>query len=316
MDENKFELKWNLGRLTLIVILTIVSGLGCVGQKVSQIKVPDLPPPPPKHEKPINVALVLSSGGFRGAAHIGAIEVLEENGIKVDLIVGCSAGSFIGAFYADEPKVSAIKGKLMDASYEQLVDTSWINTLQAPFCPTGPIRGLALQEFMLKNMHSRDFKDLKIPLVIVTTSLLNNQTEIIESGPIIPAVHASSALPPYFAPVRVYQNVYVDGAVASPVPVKIAKKYKPKLIIAVDITKKPSLSGLTNMFEITTRALDISFAELARYQAAEADFIIRPEIIGYGPFEDEYHREFYEAGRKAALGKIAEIKKAYLKINQ
>jgi NTE family protein len=314
MNRKSINVQWTFGRLTAVVIITMVSSLGCGGPKQQKISVPDLPPPVAKRTKPVKVALVLSSGGFRGAAHLGAIEVFEEHGIPVDIIVGSSAGSFIGAFYADQPKVALIKDKLMSANYESLVDTSLVGAMQAAFYPTGPVRGVSLQNFMLKNMRSRDFKDLKIPLVVVTTSLMNNEPEVLQTGPIIPAVHASSALPPYFAPVRVYQNVFIDGAASSPVPVRVAKTFNPKIIIAVDITKKPSLTGPGNIFEITTRALDISFSELAKYQASEANFVIRPEIIGYGPFEDEYHEEFYQAGRKAALAQVDAIKAAYLKI--
>ena len=314
MDKTKFYAHWHIIRLTIILIIAMRSSLGCVESQVNRFQVPDFPPPPPKHTKPIKVALVLSSGGFRGAAHLGAISVLEEHHIPIDLIVGSSAGSFIGAFYADEPNVPAIKTKLMQANFEHLVDTSWFSAVQAPFCPTGPIHGSALQTFMLKNLRARDFQELKIPLVVVTTSMLNNQLEILQSGPIIPAVHASSALPPYFAPVRLYQNQYVDGGVICKVPVSVAKQFKPKFIIAVNISMKPSLSEIKNAFAMTSRALDISFYELARYQAKEADVVIEPEIIGYGSFDDAYHEEFYQAGRKAALAQIDAIKTAVLKI--
>lgn len=275
---------------------------------------PELPPPVVKRDKPVRVALVLGSGGFRGAAHVGVLEVLEENDIQVDLIVGSSAGSFVGAFYADEPNALALKQKLLNARYEHLIDHSWVNALCAPFCPTGPVRGKALQNFMLNNMRSRDFSELKIQFVVVTTSLANNKMELLQTGPIIPAVHASTALPPYFAPVHIYQNTLVDGGIISRVPVNVAKEFNPQMIIAVDISKQPSLADLENAFQITSRAIDISYYELAKSQASEADFVIRPDIIGYGTFEDAYNHEFYEAGRTAALKQIAGIKEAFLKI--
>jgi len=300
-------------KLTVIMIITIVTSLGC-GPERQRIAVPDFPPSP-KPMKPVKVALVLSSGGFRGVAHIGVLEVLEENNIKIDLIVGSSAGSFIGAFYADDPNAATLKAKLMHAKYDNLIDTSWMNVVQAPFCPTGPVRGRALQKFMLANMRSKNFEDLKIPLVVVTTSLINNQLTILQSGPIIPAVHASSALPPYFAPVILYQDKFVDGGVISPVPVSVARQFNPKMVIAVDISKRPSLTEVRNAFQIAGRAIDISRDELARWQADKADIVIRPDIIGYGAFEDEYSQDFYIAGRRAALEHIDAIKTAFLKIN-
>jgi NTE family protein len=303
-----------LSAMTCIMVTAMLLSQGCAEQQYCCVKVPDVPPPVAKLSKKPRVALVLSSGGFRGVAHIGVLEVLEENNVPVDLIVGSSAGSFIGAFYADNPSAAALKTKLMHAKYENFIDTSILNTLRAPFAPTGIVRGRALQDFMFNHMRARDFSELKIPLVVVTTSLLNNHLEILQSGPIIPAVHASSALPPFFAPVKIYQNYYVDGAVVAPVPVRVAREYQPDLVIAVDISKKPSMSDLNNTYQITRRAMDISFNELALHQAREADIVIRPEIIGYGIFEDQYNNEFYEAGRKAALAQLDEIKQALLKI--
>lgn len=301
-------------RSIAIAICVIFTCVGCGNQKYVRITVPEIQPPITKEIKDVKVALVLSSGGFRGMAHIGVLEVLEENNIKVDMIVGSSAGSFVGAFYADDPNVTTLKQKLMYAHYDDLVDTSWLNTIKAPFYPTGPVQGRKLVTFMHNNLQAKDFEDLKIPLVIVTTSLVNNQMVVLRSGPIIPAVHASTALPPYFAPVRVYDNQFVDGAVIAPVPVRVAKEFNPKLIIAVDISKRPSLAEPNNAFQITGRALDISFYELANRQANEADIVIRPDIMGYGPFEDDYLEEFYEAGRRAAQEKLPEIKAALLKI--
>lgn len=296
----------------LLVVLTIT---GCGYQRHAQIRVPDLPPPVTKPIKNVRVALVLSSGGFRGSAHIGVIEVLEENNIPIDLIVGSSAGSFIGAFYADDPNAKELKIKLMGANYKTLIDTSWLCILKAPFYPTGPIRGRALQDFMLSKMHSRDFEELKIPLIVATTSIIDNRLEPLQTGPIIPAVHASMALPPYFAPVNVYENSLVDGGVLAPIPVALAKQYNPKLIIAVDICKRPSRVQPGNAFQITGRAIDISFYELAQRQASQADIVIRPDIIGFGPFDDEEVEGFYQAGRRAALQQIEQIKQAVLNFN-
>jgi NTE family protein len=300
-----------------VTVLTItglsIFVIGC-GPKYQRIAVPDVPPPVTKVHPEPRVALVLSSGGFRGGAHIGVIEVLEENDVPIDMIVGTSAGSFIGAFYADDPNIASIKQKLLHIRYETLIETSWSGVFGAPFYPTGPIRGRALQKFMLENMSARNFEDLKIRLAVVTTSLSTNTVNVIETGPIIPAVHASSALPPYFAPVNIYENTYIDGAAIAPVPVSIARSYNPQLVIAVDISKRPSLAQAENAFQITGRAMDLSFAELANRQASAADIVIRPDIVGYGPFEDEYSEEFYQAGRRAALAKLDEIKAACLKI--
>lgn len=304
-------------KILTITTLTVVmlSSFGCSNHKPqhAKITVPDLPPPITKQIQDVKVAVVLSSGGFRSSAHIGVLEVLEENNVPIDLIVGSSGGSFVGAFYAAEPNAAKLKTKLMQANFKQLVDTSILGVLQAAFYPTGPVRGHSLQKFMLENLAVSNFEDLKIPLLIATTSIRNNKLEIIQTGPIIPAVHASMALPPYFAPVNVYENSYVDGGVLAPVPVAAAKMYNPKLVIAVDICKRPSLVEPANGFQIASKAIDLSYYELAERQAQMADIVIRPEIRGYGPFDDEDVIEYYQAGRRAATKQIEHIKAALLK---
>ena len=86
------------------------------------------------------------------------------------------------------------------------------------------------------------------------------------------------------------------------------------MVIAVDITRKPSIVEPNNAFQITGRAIDISLFELSRRQASIADIVIRPDIQGCGPFDDDYTYEFYLAGRRAALSQINSIKAAVAKI--
>lgn len=313
------DIKTRTGRFSFVrirsaaIILLALLTFGCGQQQVARIKVPEVPPPITKPIQNVNVALVLSSGGFRSSAHIGVIEVLEENNIPIDLIAGSSGGSLVGVFYADEPNAAALKRKLLSARSAQLIDTSVISTLKAPFCRTGPIRGLKLHKFMQQNMKARDFSELKIPVLVTTTSIINNKLEVIQTGPIIPAVHASMALPPYFAPVHVYEDSFVDGGVLAPVPVAVAKAYNPKLIIAVDICKRPTRVEPENVFQVTSKAIDLWYSSLADMQAKQADIVIRPDIHGYGPFDDEDVEHYYQAGRRAALLHIDEIKAAVLK---
>ncbi len=313
--ENNLYKSFNKCANILLTVFLLVTVTGCCTchKNVARITVPEAPPPVTKPIENVNVALVLGSGGFRGSAHIGVIEVLEEHEVPIDLIVGSSAGSFVGAFYADNPDAKQLKEKLMAANYNQLIDTSILSTIKAPFYPTGPVKGKALQKYMLANMQAKDFEELQIPLLITTTSIVNNKLEIMQTGPIIPAVHASMALPPYFAPVNFYENSYVDGGILAPIPVEAAKQYQPKVIIAVDICKKPSLVEPENAFQITSRAIDLSRYELAYEQAKAADIVISPEIRGYGTFDDKSVHEYYDAGRRAALNHIAEIKDLLLK---
>lgn len=300
--------------LSISLFLTLALALplslsGCSAIKRPCIDIPKTAPKPLPLKK-IDVALVLGAGGSRGFAHLGVIEILEKEGIPIDLIVGSSAGSLVGALYGDNPDSAAVKEKVIHLKRKDLLDPSFSALLQATMRLTGPIQGNALEQFLVNELKSKNFEELKIPVIAVATNVDNNHITMLRSGPIAPAVHASSALPPLFSPVNLYDQTLIDGGVIAPVPVQVARLFKPKLIIAVDISTPPSRAQLANGFELLYRALHISFYELSRMQSTRAEITIHPMLAGYGTFDDQYNNQLYEKGKDAALELLPEIKKA------
>lgn len=264
--------------------------------------------PNPKPIKNVEVALVLGAGGSRGLAHLGVLEVLEREGIPIDLIVGSSAGSLIGALYADCPDAAKVKQKVIRLKKQDLLDLSIGAIFQALVRLTGPIQGNALEKFIVERLGADWFEELKIPLIAVATNVDNNHIVLLRSGPIAPAVHASSALPPFFSPVQLYNQILIDGGVIAPVPVQVAKLFNPKLIIAVDISTPPSRAKLCNALQLVYRSMHITFYELSGMQSTKADITIQPMLMGYGTFEDQYNIQLYEKGKEAAEAAIDAIK--------
>lgn len=293
--------------VSLIICFLLLTGCG----RMVQRPILDIPAraPIPKPLRNIEVALVLGAGGSRGLAHLGVLEVLEKEGIPIDLIVGSSAGSLIGALYCDDPNIESVKAKVINLKKEDLLDPSLSALILAPLKLTGPVQGNALEQFMVNKMHACTFDELKIPLIAVATNVDNNHITMLRSGPVAPAVHASSALPPIFCPVNLYDQTLIDGGVIAPVPVQVARVFKPKIIIAVDISTPPSRAQLNNAFELVYRSLHISFYELSRMQSSRAEITIHPNLFGYGTFEDEHNQQLYEKGKEAAQAQIADIKK-------
>ena len=294
----------SIQRLTYLTLTLFCFLVGCSTVKPPNI---DIPATAPKYSMPkkIEVALALGAGGSRGLAHLGVLEVLEEEGIPIDLIVGSSVGSLIGTMYADDPNAARLKTKLIRLKKKDLLDPSY----KAVFAMTGLMPGNALEQFLVKELQSKRFEELKIPAVAVACNVDNNHLVMLRSGPIAPAVHASSALPPVFTPVRLYNETLVDGGVIAPVPVQVARLYKPKLLIAVDISTPPSNDPLTNAFQVLYRSLHISFYELSRLQTNKADIFIHPNLAGFGTFEDKYNEELYVIGKTAARRAVAQIKR-------
>lgn len=230
----------------------------------------------------VNIALALGGGGSRGIAHLGVLDVLERNGIPIDLIVGTSAGSIIGAFYADYQDSKLLHSTLINLKKWDILDLSIWDSIQFFTDIRAPIQGYYLEEFIVKNMTVNNIEELKIPFVAVATDLHTEKPFRISTGPIATAVHASSAAPPVFSPVKAYGKLLVDGGVVEPVPVNTARLHSPKVVIAVDIsTLGKDYTGLT-MYDMTMKSLHISYYTLSTLQSKSADVLIHPNTEGFG----------------------------------
>ncbi len=249
------------------------------------------------------VALVLGGGGVRSFAELGVIKVLAENNIPIDLIVGTSMGSIFGSLYADNPDISTLLPLVLNAKKSDLIHTSF-------FGPHGGLdNGYTMQNFILQHTKARDFSQLKIKFVAVASDLSTGQTVVLASGPIAPAVYASSALPPVFYPTHLYGYTLVDGGLSDVVPVDIAKRYYPDVIIAIDVSKQPSTTITEkSMFEIRDRYDDLHWKVFGLEQASHADIVITPNTGMTGTFDISKRGEMEKAGEAAALAALPQIK--------
>ena len=297
-----------LSRYFLLTML-VLNLFSCGNQYNAEQKTGDIPalPPTPRPIIKPNIALVLGGGGARGMAHLGVISVLQENNIPVDLVVGTSIGSVVGAIYADNPNNNNLYKSFIKTKQADLVDFSILSGAG------GWISGVKLEAFIQKHIKAKYFKQLKIPFVAVATDLGNGRPFILRSGPISPAVHASSAIAGLFVPVSMYGANLIDGGFSQPLPVMIAKQFKPKVIIAVNIDRQLRGDYGKNFIDIVGRSIDIVVKQLSRHALEDADIVIRPDVEQFGTFDDSNNRQLYELGRQAALQKMAEIRKTIRK---
>lgn len=286
----------NLSIFVCCLALTLTS----CGQKLELPKNP-LPVPKVIPKCSVKVAIVLGGGGARGMAHVGVLEVFEEQHIPIDAIVGCSAGSIVGALYADNPCSEHVKKALRPLRKWDILDFSLWHSRY------GLVQGHSLRRFLSKNLKSRYFHQLQIPLYVVATDLMVGDVISIARGPIIPAIHASSAVPFVFAPVEIYRRLLVDGAVADPVPVRTARDIGADLIIAVDLSELLPKSCPNNLFGVAARSAEIKFLLHSTSCMSGADVVIRPELGDIGLFDDTHLEQVYQAGRKAAIDALPEI---------
>lgn len=292
-----------------IIGLLLVTLSGCVAP--TGIFIPRQEPPPLHLQKRPRVALVLGGGAARGFAHIGVIKSLEKAGIPVDLIVGTSAGSLVGALYADSANAQKLETIMRKTYFFDLADFS--------HCPfgLGLISGRQLQHYITNRCQSAWFDQLKIPLVVVATDFTSGEPVCLSSGPIAPAVNASCAMPGAIRPVDLYGYRLIDGGMVAQVPVQIAKSFHPQMIIAVNIEADYSAIMPTSSVGILTRAFDISLHAIAQYSGQGADVIIHPNVADTGVFDISRKHELiqvgYEAGEKALPKIKAILKRRHIK---
>ncbi|SDW62379.1 NTE family protein [Marinobacter mobilis] len=175
------------------------------------------------------VALTLGSGGARGYAHIGAIEVLEERGYDIIAISGCSMGALIGGVYA--------AGKMKD--YKDWVtglgQFDVLKLLDVTFNSAGAIRGEKVFSVVREMLGDTRIEDLSIPYTAVATDLLSHKEIWFQEGPVDQAIRASIAIPGLITPMVLQGRVLVDGALLNPLPIIPTISSHADLIVAINL---------------------------------------------------------------------------------
>ena len=295
-----------VGLFTAYFILTFDS---CTPLSFTQYQ--PLPLPLFKEPKqPPRIALVLGGGGSKGLAHIGVLDVLEEEGIAVDFIVGCSSGAIIGAFYADQPDSKRLMQLFLQMKRRDLIDVSVFGFR------FGLAKGIALQKFLEEHLNARDFEKLRIPFIAGATDLATGAPVMFGGGALIPALQASAAVPGVFKPVYYLGRHLIDGGSSNPLPVDIAKSYGAQIIIAVDISSKLPTREPFHLLGIVRRSLEITHQTLSQNQAKKADVLIDMEFQDVGMFSDHLNQEFYEMGKAKAKAAIPKIKELILNLKK
>lgn len=176
-----------------------------------------------------NVALVLSSGGARGVAHIGVIRELEECGYTITSVSGTSIGAVIGGFYA--------AGKLDE--YAQWVSSLGLynvfNLIDFSFSAKGLIKGERVFRKMSEWMIGVTFEDLNIPFVCVAADLKNRKEVILNKGDVLESIRASIAIPGYIEPLLMNDVYLYDGGIINPIPVSCVPRTGDEMVVAVDL---------------------------------------------------------------------------------
>ena len=283
-------------RLFSVFILLILFIASCAPKEIK---------PPPR---PAKIALVLGAGASRGFAHIGVLKILESNKIPIHMIVGTSAGSFVGSIYAYG--FTAFQLQKMSFSIERgdIVD------LTIP--DNGFVKGEKLEEYINTLLNNTPIEKLRIPFYAVATDIQNAQEVVFGKGNTGTAVRASCSIPGIFRPVKVGDRTYVDGGVVSPVAIDAAKRYGADLVIAVDISSDIGDRPPESTIETILQSVSIMYSKLSSIQLSKADIVIRPKVGYIGSSDFTKKHEAVLEGEKAAIEALPDINNLINRLQQ
>lgn len=175
------------------------------------------------------IGLALGSGSARGWAHIGVIEALQDNGIKIDFLAGTSIGAFVGAFYATN-EFDYLKNFALNLNWKEVV-----SFFDVRFPSKGFLDGGRINQLISNQMVNRQLEDTDIPFAVVATDLSTGNEKVFDRGNIVEAVRASISIPGVFTPFKKDGNLLVDGGLVNPVPIDVVRNMGADIVIAVDL---------------------------------------------------------------------------------
>lgn len=293
-----------------------------------------------KNEKRPKVGLVLSGGGAKGFAHIGAIQLLQEVGIIPDYIAGTSMGSIVGALYAMGYSVEEMRN-ISDTTdwtivLSNTVSLEEVTVAEKPYygtflteldvrksgvsLPGGLIEGQNLLQtlsgltYPVHGIHK--FEDFPIPFTCVATDIVNGVPVALNEGDITTAIRASMAIPTAFTPVEYDSLLLIDGGWTRNLPVQEAKDMGADIIISVDVgaplKDKDELQSMISILDQTAWLLSV---QDTKKQLDMSDYVIRPQVGGFSTFDFDksdtiINMGYAEAAKQRAVFK-ALAKKIY-----
>ena len=256
-----------------LVIASLILLSAC--QTAPPVIVPQRPivqGPPPKPR----IALVLGGGAARGFAHVGVIRALEQEKIPIDLVVGTSVGSLIGAIYAADLKSFELEWTAFQLEKDDLFDFGVTTAVTG----MGFAKGDKLEAWVKSHIKITNIENLKIPFAAVATDLNWGYKVVLDKGSLARAIRASAAIPGVFQPVKHEGKILVDGGVVDNIPISVAKAKGADIVIAVDISANVANTNITNLLDVTLQATNIMFALNVEQSKKNADVLIAPAGIG------------------------------------
>lgn len=249
--------------------------------------------------KNVKIGLVLGGGGARGYAHLGALKAFEEYGLKFDFVAGTSAGSLVGAFYAN--------GWTYDEMYKvaKQYKKKDIRKNKIPFM-TSTTEGI--QEIIIENLGNINIEETKIPFCAVAVDILSTQECLITKGNLAKAVAGSCAVPGIFQPVEFEGRALADGGLQNTLPSNVPKLFGCDYVVAVDVNSQRTYGAKsTKILDVMSATLRILMKRNAEKGYEFAEVVLTPETKRFKATSLEGFEEMIEEGYLEALDRMPQI---------
>jgi len=279
------------------------------------------------------IGLALSGGGAKGFAHIGVLKVLEEAGIKVDVVAGTSMGAVVGGLYSIGYSTDDLEDIALNTDWNELFSetrprkyrsifqdqTNERLILSVPYergsvsLPRGLVEGqkisLLLNKLTLPYHETTNFRELPIPFACVVTNLETGEGVMVDSGYLPEAIRASTAIPSVFKPVTIGDSLYIDGGVIRNIPATDALQLGADFVISSDVGDPiyPA-DSLRSFLDIMSQSVGFLRERSNEQQREVTDLLISPRVENYSTFDFNKARELIRLGEEAAREVLPQLK--------
>jgi NTE family protein len=248
------------------------------------------------------IGLALGGGFARGFAHLGVLQVLEQNQIPIAGIAGTSVGSILGAAYASGAPLARIIATCRTLRFRDIA--RWrVSRL-------GLASNHRLGDLIERVFDSRQFEDLRIPMAVVATDLNTGEPVVFTQGHLVDAIRASCAFPGLFEPVEIGTRCLADGGLVAPVPTRAARDLGSAFVLGVSVGIQDGHRGApSSIFQVVARAVHAAQKHQVESWERHADLVLRPDVQSIAWDDFERADEAIEAGAAVARRALPRIHK-------
>ncbi len=245
------------------------------------------------------IGIGLGGGAILGAAHIGVLKALQEEGIAVGAISGTSIGAFVAALYAFEVPPDEIE--------KIVLELDWLDMAGFAFSKMGFLSNAKMGKKITEVLGEVQFKDARIPLSFIATDVGNFEKIILDLGDVAAAVMASTCVPGIFIPVDIEGRMLVDGGLMENVPLSPLFNQNMDTVIGVDLNAGRKFKRPADLIDVMLNAIDIAIDNATRLQTRKADLLIAPELSAYNRTDRERIPELIRKGHAAARKSLSSM---------